>query len=73
MARLVSSRPLTAEAWVSAWFSPCGICSGQSGTETGFLQVLRFSLVNIIPPWLTILIYHLGVIKRPVGGLSSGT
>jgi hypothetical protein len=25
----------------------------------GFLVVLRFSLVNIIPPWLSMLIYHL--------------
>jgi hypothetical protein len=24
-----------------------------------FLRVLRFSPVNIIPPWLSILIYHL--------------
>jgi branched-subunit amino acid transport protein len=25
-----------------------------------FLQVLQFSPVNIIPPWLSIIIYHLG-------------
>jgi hypothetical protein len=24
-----------------------------------FLQVLQFSLFNIIPPWLSMLIYHL--------------
>jgi hypothetical protein len=36
MAQVVSRRPLTAEAWVRAWVNPCGICSGQSGTGTGF-------------------------------------
>jgi hypothetical protein len=34
MAQAVSRRPLTAEARVRAWVSPCGICSGQSGTGT---------------------------------------
>jgi hypothetical protein len=33
---LVSRRPLTAEARVRFWVSPCGICGGQSGTGTGF-------------------------------------
>jgi hypothetical protein len=32
----VSLRPLTTEAQVRAWVSPCGICGGQSGTGTGF-------------------------------------
>jgi hypothetical protein len=27
----------------------CGVCGGQSGTEAGFLRVLRFPL-PIIPP-----------------------
>jgi hypothetical protein len=36
MAQAVSRRPLTAEARVRSQFSPCGICSGQSGTGTGF-------------------------------------
>jgi hypothetical protein len=36
MGRAVCHQPLTAEAWVRARFSPCGICGGQSGTGTGF-------------------------------------
>jgi hypothetical protein len=36
MAQAVSRRPLTAEARVRSRISPCGICGGQIGTETGF-------------------------------------
>jgi hypothetical protein len=36
MAQAVSCRPLTAEARVRFRVSSCGICGGQSGTETGF-------------------------------------
>jgi hypothetical protein len=36
MAQAVSRRPLTTEARVRSPVSPCGICGGQSGTETGF-------------------------------------
>jgi hypothetical protein len=38
-----------------------------------FLRLLLFYPVNIFPSWLSILIYHLGMNKRPVGGLSSET
>jgi hypothetical protein len=33
---MVSCWPLTVEAWVRAWVSPCEIFGGQSGTGTGF-------------------------------------
>jgi hypothetical protein len=36
MAQAVSRRPLTAEARVPSWVSPCEICGGQSGIGTGF-------------------------------------
>jgi hypothetical protein len=36
MAQAISRRPLTAEARFRSRVSPCGICGGQSGTETGF-------------------------------------
>jgi hypothetical protein len=45
---------------VSRWFptaatrvrirAACGVCDGQSGTEAGFLRVLRYPLSIIIPP-----------------------
>jgi hypothetical protein len=37
------------------------------------LRVLRLSPVDIIPPWLFVLIYHLGMNNRLVGGRSSET
>jgi hypothetical protein len=59
MAQAVSRRPLTAEARVRARVSICGIC-GQRGTGTGFSPNISVFPVNIILPWLSILIYHLG-------------
>jgi hypothetical protein len=56
MSQVVTRRPHTAEARVS----PCGVCGGQSGTGTSFLRAIRVSPFGIIPPWLSILIYHLG-------------
>jgi hypothetical protein len=34
-AQTVSRRPLTAEARVRSWVSPCGICGGQTGAGIG--------------------------------------
>jgi hypothetical protein len=44
MAQAVSNPLLTAEARVRFGFSPCGVYGGQSGTEAGFLRVIRFIL-----------------------------
>jgi hypothetical protein len=64
---------LTVEALVRARAGTCMICGGQSDSGTGFVRVLRFSHVNVIPPWLSTPIYHLGMINKPVGGRSSDT
>jgi hypothetical protein len=50
----VSRRLLSAAARVQAWKGSCGICSVQSDTETGFLEVLLFTLPiipSIAPYW----------------------
>jgi hypothetical protein len=47
MVQVVGRRPLTAETRVRARVGSCGICGGQSGTGTGFLEVLRFTLVSL--------------------------
>jgi hypothetical protein len=49
------------EAWVCAGVSLCGICGGQSGHwDKGFLQVLWFYPLSVIPPCLHTHIYDLG-------------
>jgi hypothetical protein len=60
MAQAVSRRPLTAEGRVLTLVRPCGICGGQSGTGILFPRVFQFLPANIIPPWLSMLLYHLG-------------
>jgi hypothetical protein len=50
MAQAVSRWPLTAESRVRTRVSPCGICGGQSGTETRFPPSSSVLPVNIIPP-----------------------
>jgi hypothetical protein len=54
MSQAVSGRPHVAEAQFFVWVSPCGICVGHWGTETGFSKSFLFSTVIIIPPWLSI-------------------
>jgi hypothetical protein len=73
MAQVVSRRPLIAEALVRSRVSPCGICGGQSGTGTGFSPSSLVLPLCGIPPWLSTLLYNLGMNKRPVGGHSSET
>jgi hypothetical protein len=72
MAQAVSRRPLSAEARIRARSSLCGIGGGQSGTGAGFLRVLWFFHVSIIPSWLFILIIW-GMTNRPARGRSSET
>jgi hypothetical protein len=54
IAQAVSRRLPTAAAWVRAPDRTCLICSGQTGTEAGFLRILRFPLPILIPPMLHI-------------------
>jgi hypothetical protein len=61
MAQVVSRRPLTAEAWVHALVSPCGICGGQVALEQVFYG-FPLSVSFRGPPC-----------TRPVGGRSSET
>jgi hypothetical protein len=61
MVHAVCCRPLTAEAWVRARFSSFAICGGQSSIVTGFCSSSSVFPCNIIPPWLSILIYLLDV------------
>jgi hypothetical protein len=51
MAQAVSRWPLTTAAWVRAWVNPVGYVLDKAALGQAFLQVLRFSPVNIIPPW----------------------
>jgi hypothetical protein len=51
MAQAVSRRPLTAAARVLAQVNPVGFVVDKVALGQVFLRVLRFSPVNIIPPW----------------------
>jgi hypothetical protein len=46
----------TTETRVHVRVSSRVIYGGQSGSGTDFLRILRYSPVNIIPPWLSILV-----------------
>jgi hypothetical protein len=73
MAQAGSRRPLTAEARVRAPVSPYDIRDGQSFTMTGIFPSSVFYRVSTIPPWLFILVYHLGHKNRTVCDRSSET
>jgi hypothetical protein len=51
MAQAVSRRPLTVAVRVRTWVSPVGFVVDNAALGQVFLLVLRFSHVNIIPPW----------------------
>jgi hypothetical protein len=74
IAQAVNRLFLTEEDGVRALVSPCGICSGQSGSRTGFSQSSSVCPISIISPRFSILIYITrGMNNRPVGGRSSET
>jgi hypothetical protein len=50
IAQAVCRRLPTAAVRVQARVKSCGICGEQSDTEVGFLRVLRYSLLILIPP-----------------------
>jgi hypothetical protein len=50
IAQAVSRWLPTAAVRVRSQVRSCGIFGGQSGTEAGFLRVLRFHLPILIPP-----------------------
>jgi hypothetical protein len=66
IAQAGSRRLPTAAAWVRARVRSCGICGGQSGTEVGFLQGLRFPLPIFIPPVVPPSSFTWGWYNRPV-------
>jgi hypothetical protein len=57
MAQVVSRRPLTAEARVSARVSPYGFVVDKVAMGQVFLRGLWFSPIHIIHSWISMLIY----------------
>lgn len=60
MAHAVRRWPLTTEVRVRARINSFRICGGQSCIVTVFSPTFSVSPVSLIPPWLIMLIYHLG-------------
>jgi hypothetical protein len=56
----VSHRPIIVVALVRARPVHMGFVINNAALGQGFLRVLRLFLVSIIPPWLSLLICHLG-------------
>jgi hypothetical protein len=76
MAQAVSRRPLIAAAWVHAQVNPVGFVMDKVALGQVFLRVLRFSSVNIIPPWASLFRkfkkIFLSFIHSPLHSSSSG-
>jgi hypothetical protein len=76
IAQAVSRRLPTAEAQVRVQVRSCGIFCGQSGIETGFLQVLRFACQFSFNRLLHNHHHHLsfgaGTISQTVAAVPSG-
>jgi hypothetical protein len=70
VAQVVSRRPHIMGARIRVRVIPNYICTGQSGTGTVSLPVLRFFPVTVIPPGYRAQYIILGMNKRPVGGRS---
>ena len=69
VAKAVSSRHLTTMFQVRSHLSPCEICGGWSGAQTGFSPSSSVPLVGIIPPLLCShisLIYQLPSLNNPL-------
>jgi hypothetical protein len=60
MAQPDSCQPLIAEARFKPGSVHVGFVVDQVMLGQVFLQVLQFSPVSILTPWLSILVYHLG-------------
>jgi hypothetical protein len=73
-AQAVSPRLPTAADRVRARVRSSGICGGQSGTGAGFLRVLRFPLLILIPPTAprSILSFGAAAIGQLVADVPSG-
>jgi hypothetical protein len=72
MAQAVSRRPLTAEARIRFWISPCGICGGQSGTGAGFspstsVFPCQLPVFHYTEKGVKIIIFITGVHNKPQG------
>ena len=59
MAEAVDRWPLIAEGQVRFPATPCGVCDELNNTGRGFIGLLEFSPVNIIPPLLYLYVYFI--------------